>query len=197
MADITSVADAKEAIESWKFPLDKLEFFVQAFDEIKKQEAKKIGNTIPKLEKENFRIDSTGWKEIVSPNGIRIKENTEADIWEFLEGEYIGEQLFKYKAAIREIDKVGKKLPYSWEVYKDILEQKYQWDYQNFFVWENIKFCGWRNQLTQNIDNLNEEFNMWCGDAGFFTGHRTWKWHRTYWDRWFGTSIRCLASTEN
>lgn len=192
MVYIGSIEDVKKAVESWEFPLDKVELISQAFTEIKKQKAIQEANFIPELEKDNFRIDSSTWKEIVSPNGVRVKENPEEDVWEFLEGPYIGEQFFKYKAAIRETKKAGKQMPYVWEVYKNMLEKKYQWNYEAFFAAENIQFCGWRNQLTKTFDNIDQEFSMWCEDAGFFTGKRDWSWHCTYWDRGFGLSVRCL-----
>lgn len=172
MVYIGSIEDVKKAVENWEFPLDKVELISQAFAEIKKQKATEEAKIIPELEKDNFRIDSSTWKEIISPNGVRVKENPEEDVWEFLDWAYVWEQLFKYKAAIRETEKAGKQMPYVWEVYKNMLEKKYQWNYEAFFAGENIKFCGWRNQLTKKFDNIDQEFSMWCEDAGFFTGKR-------------------------
>ena len=46
------------------------------------------------LEKENFRIDSTGWTVRTLDNGTRVKTNPECDVTELLEGEFAGEQHF-------------------------------------------------------------------------------------------------------
>ena len=37
---------------------------------------------------ENFRIDSTEWRETILPNGVRIKINPKGDVTELLEGEF-------------------------------------------------------------------------------------------------------------
>ncbi len=63
------------------------------------------------IESENFRIDSTGWREVMLSSGVRIKINPQGDITEPLEGEFIGEQYFSYNAMIRETEKAGKCVP--------------------------------------------------------------------------------------
>ena len=43
----------------------------------------------PELEDRNFRVeDTSGWKEITDQNGVKVKENPEGDVSEYLEGEY-------------------------------------------------------------------------------------------------------------
>jgi hypothetical protein len=59
-----------------------------------------------KLEKENFKINSKGWKTV---NGV--KQNKEGDVWEIIKGEFKGEQLFTWDTAIRETKKAGKRMP--------------------------------------------------------------------------------------
>jgi len=66
------------------------------------------------LEEENFRIDSSGWKRIHNKQNIVYLENPEGDIWEYVGGvkkELIGQQLFSWSAAMRETEKVGRKIP--------------------------------------------------------------------------------------
>jgi len=62
------------------------------------------------LEEHNFRVDSTGWGIIKLSRG-ECKVNPAGDIWEILKGEYEGEQLFTWKAAMRETKKAGKVIP--------------------------------------------------------------------------------------
>lgn len=68
------------------------------------------------LEKENFRVNSVGWKEKTLPENFpacqtRVKINPEGDIIELIEGEFKGEQFFTFDAALRETMKVGKRIP--------------------------------------------------------------------------------------
>jgi hypothetical protein len=63
-----------------------------------------------KFEDFNFRVDSTGWKEIII-NTRKYLENKEKDIWESIDDYYAGEQLFTWNAAMRETKKAGKRMP--------------------------------------------------------------------------------------
>lgn len=63
------------------------------------------------LERENFRIDSTGWNEKALEDGARVKANPQGDVTEILEGEFAGEQHFTLVAALRETAKAGKRMP--------------------------------------------------------------------------------------
>ena len=56
------------------------------------------------FEPHNFKINSKSWKKI-TVNGEEYKVNPKKDIWEFLEGEFKGEQLFTWNAAMRETKK--------------------------------------------------------------------------------------------
>ena len=62
------------------------------------------------LEDQNFRVNSDGWRKI-TVDGEEYLENEEKDIWELLEGEFKGEQLFTWDSAMREVEKAGKRLP--------------------------------------------------------------------------------------
>ena len=66
------------------------------------------------LEKKNFRINSEGWKILTNSQGITYRENSEKDIWEYVDGVdegLIGQQLFTWDAAMRETKKAGKRMP--------------------------------------------------------------------------------------
>lgn len=63
-----------------------------------------------RLEKSNFRIDSSGWEE-TTIGGQRVKTNPLRDVIELLEGEGAGEQHFKWAAAKRETAKARKRMP--------------------------------------------------------------------------------------
>ena len=67
----------------------------------------------PAIDDKNFRVDSTGWKELEIPDGsiVIVKTNPEGDAWELLEGKYAGEQQFTLEAALRETAKAGKRMP--------------------------------------------------------------------------------------
>ena len=70
---------------------------------------------IIQLEKENFRVDSTGgWRQFTNNQGIICLQNPEEDVWEYVGGvpnELVGQQLFAHWAMMRETQKVGKKVP--------------------------------------------------------------------------------------
>lgn len=169
-----------------------------------------------KLEKENFKIDSTNWKEIQDLAGVKVLVNPEWDVWEYLEWNSKWEQLFtgpEYKnwklikewSAIRETKKAGKKLPTSANKYKKLIRWKkihwwYGWDYLAFLIWEwyltqnrnaTKKFSGWRNADDDMFNDIDREFSMWCEDGTYFYGDRM-ESSCVDW-RWSdGRSVRCL-----
>lgn len=64
------------------------------------------------LEPHNFRIDSSGWKELRDASGLRYLANPENDVTEVVEGPYAGEQHFDTgEAVVRELAKAGKTIP--------------------------------------------------------------------------------------
>lgn len=158
---------------------------------IRKKWKKESIENLPKLEKENFRIDSTDWKEIEDPNGVKVKVNPEWDVREYLEWNQKWEQLFTKASAIRETKAAGKTLPSSWTVFKDIIEKKYEWNYQTFLEKENIKFSGWRVPYFEEFNDIDDEFYMWCEDGSYFHGHYNRCYH-DYNDDNYGFSVRCI-----
>lgn len=69
-----------------------------------------MAETTLKLEEYNFHIDSTGWKKI-AVDSEEYLENPEGDVWEILNSEAKGEQLFTWDAAMRETQRAGKRMP--------------------------------------------------------------------------------------
>lgn len=65
------------------------------------------------LEKENFCIFSEGWETLTLKNGVRVKTNALRDVWELCDGDYAGEQHFTIRAAHRETERAGKRMPTS------------------------------------------------------------------------------------
>jgi len=67
---------------------EKKEEKTEVEETIEKTEVKETIEKIPALDKENFRIDSTNWKIITDQNGVKVKENSEGDVREYVEGKY-------------------------------------------------------------------------------------------------------------
>jgi hypothetical protein len=156
---------------------------------------------LPKLAENNFRVeDTSNWKEITDPNGIKVKENPEWDVWEYLKWAKKWEQLFTKASAIRETKAAGKKLPASSKVFEDIIKQKYKWDYQAFLLWEGYKdkdgnktskFCGWRDPYYKRFYDIAEVFNVWCEDGSNFDGDN-FGWSHSSDNDNYGFSVRCV-----
>ena len=159
-------------------------------DKAKKQESKEKQENSLELAEKNFRVEDTkNRKEITDPNGVKVKENPKWDVREYLEGGNKWEQLFTYDSALRETKKAGKKLPPSWTRYRDIIEGKYAWNYQDFLEWEKITFPGVReNDWFQDIDL---EFGLHCADGSYFNGYK-YKWFAKWGKKNDGYSVRCL-----
>lgn len=65
------------------------------------------------IERMNFKIESSGWQidESETVWGMPVRRNAKNDIWEITLPDGETEQLFSYGAAVREVSKVGKRLP--------------------------------------------------------------------------------------
>lgn len=73
---------------------------------------------LPQLENIDFKVfHDDVWILITDANGIKLYQSPTKDIWEFVEGEFAGEQKFTWNAAIRETKKVGKEIPKDWSIY--------------------------------------------------------------------------------
>ena len=87
------------------------------------------------LEDHNFKVNSDGWKKITVYD-VEYLENREGDIWEILENEARGEQLFTWKSAMRETEKAGKRMPTDSE-FTELLKTKEDMP--------NLVFSGYRD----------------------------------------------------
>lgn len=63
------------------------------------------------IETTNFRIDSKNWAECFLIDGTPVRTNPEGDVFEFITGEFAGEQFFTAHAAMRETANAGKTIP--------------------------------------------------------------------------------------
>lgn len=65
----------------------------------------------PRIEPENFRTDSSHWRETALPCGARLLANAAGDAVELLAGPFAGEQFFTLKAALEATSEAGKRIP--------------------------------------------------------------------------------------
>jgi len=140
---------------------------------------------------ENFRIDSSDWKETTNEQGIVCLKNLEEDIWEYVSGverELIGEQLFTWRAAIRETGKAGKKMPINKEF--DQFEAKH---------FGEIVYVGSR-YTDGSFNHLGMHTNFWSSSqsgsnawsCNLYSSHPTVR--RFALNPAYGFSVRCLKS---
>ncbi|MEA2112747.1 MAG: hypothetical protein U9P50_02115 [Patescibacteria group bacterium] len=109
-----------------------------------------------KLEKENFKVDSTGWEQLINKQGIIYLQNPEKDIWEYVDGvpdELVGEQLFTWPAAMRETAKVGKRMPTD--------EEFNQFQKEDF---GQIPYSGYRD-IGDSFRNLSTSAYFWSSSV--------------------------------
>lgn len=141
-----------------------------------------------KLEDHNFRINSDGWHKITK-DGKSYLENQEKDVWEFLEGECKGEQLFTYDAAIRETKKAGKVMPTD-EKLTELLKTKEDL--------KNVIYPGYRG-TGGSFNYIGFDFYLWSstpnGASGAWARYLTSNYstvNRYIYTRAYGFSVRCL-----
>jgi len=161
----------------------------ELFDDfIKKAEllVEKPGQSL-KFEDHNFKVNSDGWKKITVDNEEYL-ENPKKDIWEILNEEARGEQLFTFKAMQRETKKAGKTVPTD-EQFDSLLKVKEDMP--------NLVFAGYRN-TNGAFYNLSSYAGFWSSlESGSYAWSRTLyssdstvylrAYHKTY-----GFSVRCV-----
>ena len=157
-------------------------------DEIKKY-IEEIEKPNLELENKNFRINSVGWKmERTNIKGLRVLVNPEGDIWEYLDGEFKGEQLFTFDSMMRETKKRNKKVPTDDEFDKLIFDK------------DDIKgglLAGTRS-YTGSFGSLGLFGNFWSSTEN---GSSAWRRilyttesrvYRSINGKSYGYSVRCL-----
>ncbi len=141
------------------------------------------------LEDHNFKVNSDGWKKITVAD-VEYLENPEGDIWEILENEARGEQLFTWKSAMRETEKAGKRMPTDSE-FTELLKTKEDMP--------NLVFSGYRSTNGAFI-NSGTHTLFWSSSV---SGADAWTRrlnssnstvHRYPYDQAYGFSVRCLKN---
>ena len=144
------------------------------------------------FEPHNFRVNSNGWKKIIADNEEYL-ENPEGDIWEILEGEANGEQLFTWNAAMRETKKAGKRMPTD-EEFSEILKSKA--DMPNLILAGNRTTAGSfydRGARADFWSSTESGANAWyrCLYLSLATVYRATN------DKADGFSVRCLKEEKS
>jgi hypothetical protein len=139
-----------------------------------------------KLEKENFKINSKGWKIVDG-----FKQNKKGDVWEIIDGEFKGEQLFTWGAAMRETKKAGKRMPTNEEFDGiDLLEY-------------NVPLAGYR-YATGAFNSRATHANLWSSSPA--SSSTAWyrllnstnsTVYRDTYSKAFGFSVRCLKNCKD
>jgi hypothetical protein len=143
----------------------------------------------PILEDYTFKVDSKDWNKIKIHKNCYL-ENPEKDIWEFLDGKYIGEQLFTWDAAMRETKKAGKRIPTD-EEFSILLKTKEDM--------KNIAFSGYRS-ADGSFANRTTDAYIWSSSQ---SGANAWNRYlyssyatvyRHTGSKAHGFSVRCLRN---
>ena len=171
--------------------MNELKKMKDLFDDFIKEADKFIEKQKPlELEEENFKINSDGWKKITVDDEEYL-ENPEKDIWELLDGECRGEQLFTYDSAMRETKKAGKVIP-SNEQLSELLKTPEDL--------KNVVFPGFR---TTYGSYYNQGFNLYLWSSSESSSSDAWLRYfyysrsvvyRTTNSKGIGFSVRCLKN---
>lgn len=108
-------------------------------------------NKILHLENSNFKVDSSKWTDRITINWIIFKINPERDIIESASWQ----QLFRYKAAVRETQNSWRRLPRQWN--KDWYNSsEFEQIISKIWISEFKKNLPWYTNATDNseLDNL-------------------------------------------
>ena len=140
-----------------------------------KLEPKKI-----KLDPTNLKIDSDGWRKYTNDDRQEYLVNSDGDVWE-----YKGNQYFTWEAAMREAEKLGKRLPTDEEL--ELLEIE---DYGE------VVCVGYGN-TNGTFYRLGVSTDIWAStESGTTAWSRYLRFNtainrRTY-DKTYGFSVRCV-----
>ena len=143
------------------------------------------------LEDHNFRVNSDGWKKFTD-DGQDYLVNPKEDVWELInhkDSELNGEQLFTWDAAMREVEKAGKRIPTDEEL-TEILKTKEDMP--------NALLAGSRNVTGGFLDSGSNAYvwsssqysSTYAWSRGLSSGYSTISRH-TY-KKGNGFSLRCL-----
>lgn len=131
------------------------------------------------LASENFKIPSSTrtlqdaqWIINGQKVSIKVKVHPEWDVWEYVSGvpaACIGQQLFTYRAALREVQKAGKSLPSDISVLEAAIasmsgETELQ-KYKNYFVQTGVNMIGCYSSWSHVFDDIGTWSYYWFDDA--------------------------------
>ena len=166
--------------------LNKIEELFNDF--IKKAELLVEKSKQSEFEDHNFRVNSDNWKKIIVDGGEYL-ENPEKDIWEILNEEARGEQLFTFKAMQRETKKAGKTVPTD-EQFTELLKEKEDMP--------NLVLAGFRN-TNGSFHYLSSNGNLWSSSESsvsnawnrYLYSSNTTVYRHAY-NKAYGFSVRCI-----
>ena len=156
------------------------------------------------LEKENFKVDSTGWQQFTNKQGIIYLESPTKDIWEYVGGvaeRLIGQQLFTWDAAMRETMKAGKRMPTDegWSTLIQNPDEHGNGQLKKEAERFNLKalFAGYRFYPC-SFNNLTSNAHFWSSSVSGSTAWRRYLYstesrvgrHASF--QTYGFSVRCL-----
>lgn len=157
----------------------------------------------PELEEKDFKIDSTGWEEIIV-KWIKFKVNSTWDVWEHLEWKCAWKQIFTYSAMIRETSKTWKQIPTLWQ-WEKIFSQADKDSRINFHMTTmshntKIKNVLWLSMAIEQYSIFGKFWGYWSLDsineniAFSILVCPTWIWPINPRDKKLLSSVRCLKN---
>lgn len=175
-------------IENWKFYKKELVELTneEILELLNSKKEKKL-----ELEDYNFRISSKKWK-IKTIDWEKVKINPEWDITEYLEWDYIWEQLFTWNACMRETKIRNKRVPTD-EEFNILLKTKEDL--------KNLRLAGNRSTDGSTFNNRGSSTNLWSStafDASIaYNRYLHWSYSTVYRNNYIksiGFSCRCLVN---
>lgn len=153
------------------------------------------------LDEENLKVDSSEWKE-KEIAGTKVKINEEWDITEFLEWELAWEQLFTCDAAMREVQKRWKRLPFVDDENREfqaIIDKVWVEEFMKLFPGDRYYDWNWQGETRKtNFWGRGSYSCFWSSSSGgkdmphmifFEDGSNS----RRYWyTKTKGFSVRCI-----
>ena len=146
------------------------------------------------LEETTLKVDSSSWEE-KTINWTKVKVNPEWDVTEYLEWEFVWEQLFTWDSAMREAEKQWKRLPFA-----DDENPEFQAIIEEVWIEEFMKlFPGYRYRCSSAFWSRGNDTFYWSastfgGDHAY--GMEFYKWDSKAYRYWntkdYGLSVRCL-----
>jgi len=118
------------------------------------------------MDEENLKVDSSKWKEI-QIDWVKVRINPEWDIIEYFEWELAWEQLFTWDAAMRESEKLWKRLPFA-----DDDDKEFQAIIDEVWVEEFSKLCpGYLNPDRDKIFDSGMLLRLWSASSFIYRGY--------------------------